>query len=180
MRFLISYIRFVDCLNDRVGKVFSFFIYAITLILVYEVVMRYAFNSPTIWAHETSEFFYAAHFLIGGAFALRWGAHVNIDAIYKYFPPRRRAIVDLFTWLVFYLFCGVLLWRAMAIAIDSVKIMEHTESVWAPPFWPVKLTIPLAAVLLILGGLTKTIKDSYTAITGRDLIVEVSKGGQSC
>jgi len=180
MRFLISYIRFVDCLNDRVGKVFSFLIYGMTLILVYEVVMRYAFNNPTIWAHETSEFFYAAHFLIGGAFAIRWRAHVNIEVIYKYFPPRTRAIVDLFTWLVFYLFCGVLLWHAMAIAMDSVKVVQRTGSVWNPPYWPLMLIIPLATILLLLGGLTKTIKDSYTAITGRELTVEVGKGGRSC
>jgi len=180
MRLFISFIRFVDSLNDRVGKVFSFFIYAMVLILVYEVVMRYVFNSPTIWAHETSEFFYGAHFIVGGAFALRWGAHVNIDVIHRYFPLRTRAIVDLFTWLVFYIFCGVLLWHAVGMATESVKVMEYTDSVWGPPLWPVLLTIPLAAALILLQALTKTIKDTYTAITGREFTVKVSQGAQSC
>lgn len=176
MRLFISYIRFVNSLNDRVGKGFSFFIYPMILILVYEVVMRYVFNSPTIWAHETSEFFYGAHFLVGGAFALRWAAHVRIDVIHKYFPPRTRAIVDLLTWAVFYTMCGVLLWHAVGVATDSVKLMEYSDSVWGPPVWPVKLTIPLAAALILLQGLTKTIKDAYTAITGRELTVEVGEG----
>lgn len=175
MRFFISYIRFVNSLNDRVGKVFSFFIYAMMLILVYEVVMRYVFNSPTIWAHETSEFFYGPHFIVGGAFALRWAAHVKIDIIARYFPPRTRAIVDLFIWLVFYLLCGVLLWRVVGLAVDSVKAMEYTETVFGPPIWPVNLTVPLAVFLILLQALTKTIKDAYTAITGRELTVGVGQ-----
>jgi len=180
MKLFISYIRFVDGLNDRVGKVFSFFIYAMMLILVYEVVMRYAFNSPTIWAHETSEFFYGAHFIVGGAFALRWRSHISIDVIYRYLPSRTRAIVDLFTWTLFYTFCGVMLWHAVGMAADSVKAMEYTSTVWGPPLWPLKLTIPLAATLILLQASTKTIKDAYTAITGREFTVEVGKGAQSC
>lgn len=173
MRQVEFFIRFVDNLNDWQGKIFSSFIYAMILILLYEVVMRYVFNKPTIWAHETSCFFYAAHFMLGGAFALRWGSHVNVEVLYNRFPLRTRAIVDLFTWMLFYIFCGVLLWQGVGIAWDSVRVLEYSDSTWGPPIWPVKLTIPLAAALILLQGLTKTIKDAYTAITGRELSAEI-------
>lgn len=173
MRQVEFYIKFVDNLNDCVGKIFSFLVYLMMFTLLYEVIMRYAFNKPTIWAHETSEFFYAAHFLVGGAFALRWGAHINIEVLYRRWSLRTRAIVDLITWTLFYIFCGVLLWQGIGIAWDSVIVLEYSDSAWGPPIWPVKLAIPLAAALVLLQGLTKTIKDAYTAITGRELIADI-------
>jgi len=176
MRLFISFTRFVNSLNAWVGKVFSFLIYGMVFTLVFEVVMRYGFDSPTIWAHETSEFLCGVHFIMAGAFALRWGSHIRIEIIWSHFPPRTRAIVDLFTWTVFYTVCGVLLWHAVGLATDSVKVMECTKSVWGPPYWPVKLIIPLAIVLILLQGLTKTIRDAYTAITGREFTVEVGEG----
>lgn len=166
------FIRLVNNLNDWQGKLFSTFIYVIVFVLVYEVVMRYIWGSPTIWAHEFSQFFYAAHFMMAGPFALRWGAHVNIELLYNRFPLRTRAIVDLFTWTLFYLLMGVMLYHGWQIAWHSVRAMETSESVWGPPVWPVMLTVPLASALMLLQGTTKTIKDAYTAITGRELIVD--------
>ena len=171
MRRATFFIRFVDNLNHWQGKIVSFFIYPIMLILVYEVVMRYVFASPTIWAHETSCFLYGAHFILGGAYALRWRAFVKIEILYERFPLRTRAIVDLFTWILFYIFCGVLLWKSAPWAWASVRVLEYSQSTWGPPIWPIKLTIPLAAVLILLQGLTKTTKDFYTAITGREAII---------
>lgn len=173
MRRVRAFITFIDNLNDWVGKIFGFLIYPIVFILVYEVVMRYAFDSPTIWAHETSCFLFGAHFILGGAYALRWGAFVNIEVLYERFPLRTRAIVDLFTWILFYMFCGVLLWRSVPWAWASVSVLEYSESVWGPPIWPIKLTVPVAATLVLLQGLTKTIKDFYTAVTGRELVTGV-------
>jgi hypothetical protein len=66
LRFLTGFIQFVDAMVDRIGKIASFLVYPTMLVLVYEVVMRYYFTRPTIWAHETSCMLYGAHFIIGG------------------------------------------------------------------------------------------------------------------
>ena len=147
------------------------------VILVWEVFMRYGFNAPTFWAHETSQYFFGAHFIIGGAYALRWGSHVSVDILYGRLPPRAMALLDLFTWLLFYIFCAVLLGRGWEAAWTSVTRWEHTYSPWGPPLWPLRLTIPLAAVLVLLQGLTKTINDFYTVITGRKLVTEIIEKG---
>lgn len=163
-------LQFIDNLNDRVGKCVALFIICMMLILLWEVMMRYVFNSPTKWAHETSEFFYGAHLILGGAYALRWRAHVNIDILQRRLSPRRRAIVNLFTWMSFFVFAVVLLWKGGQLAWTSVVRQEVSQSVWAPPLWPVYLTIPLGAALLLLQGLAKYISDVYTAITGCELV----------
>lgn len=173
-----AFIKAIDYLNDKVGSAVCLMILAMMLILVWEVIMRYGFNAPTFWAHESSQYFFGAHFIIGGAYALRWGSHVNVEVLYGRLTPRAGAILDLFTWSLFYLFCGFLLWRGGEAAWLSVSRWEHSYSVWAPPFWPLRLTIPLAAILILLQGVTKTVKDIYTAITGRKFVIEVIERGE--
>lgn len=170
MRFLTGFIKFVETMIDWIGKVASFLIYPIMLVLVYEVVMRYYFVRPTIWAHETSCMMYGAHFIIGGAYALQKGAFVNVEVFYIRFSPRTRAIIDLFTWTFFYIFVGVLLWKSVPWALESVRLREFSDSTWGPYVWPIKLTIPFASILMLLQGMTRTIKDAYLAVTGRELL----------
>jgi len=153
------------------GKIVAFLIYPVMLVLVYEVVMRYVFNRPTIWAHETSCMLYGAHFILGGAYALKHGAFVNVEVFYMRFPKRTKAVIDLFTWTMFYVFVGALLLKSLPWAWESFTVREFTDSTWGPPVWPVKWTIPFAAFFMLMQGMTKTIKDAYLAVTGRELVV---------
>ncbi|MGC9372629.1 MAG: TRAP transporter small permease subunit [Thermovirgaceae bacterium] len=176
MNFLIAFVKFVNNMNDWVGKIVGFLVYPVMLVLVFEVVMRYAFNKPTVWAHETSCMLYGAHFVLGGAYALRWNAFVNVEVFYQFFSPRTKAIVDLFTWTMFYAFVGAMLLKSIPWALESMRVLEYTDSTWGPPVWPVKLTIPLAAFLVLLQGITKTIRDLHMAFTGRDLLAGTEDG----
>ena len=169
MRQVRRFLALVDNLNDQVGKIVSMLIIFMVLILVYEVVLRYIFNSPTLWAHETSEYFFGVHFFLGGAYALRHAAHVNVEVIYSRFSPRVRAILDIITSVFFFLICAVLLWKGGAMAWTSLMKLEHTNTVWAPPLYPLKMMIPIGAFLILLQGLAKFIRDFHIAITRKEI-----------
>lgn len=169
MRFFTGYIKFVENMNDQIGKIVGFLIYPVMLVLVYEVVMRYLFNSPTIWAHETSCMLFGTHFLLGGAYALRHDAFVSVEVLSMRFSKRTKAIIDLCSWTMFYIFAGVLLIKGFPWAWSSFSVMEYSDSTWGPYIWPVKFIIPIAALLILLQGSTKTIKDAYLAVTGREI-----------
>lgn len=176
MRFATRFISVVDFINDGVGRAISFLAYPMIGVLVWEVFMRYVFNQPTIWAHELSALLYAVFFLLGGAYTLRWKAHINVDVLYVQLSPRSRAMLDLITWVLFYFFCGVLLWQGSQAGWKSFLRLERASTVWEPYVWPVKLCIPLAAFLMLLQGLTKTIGDLFLVFTGRELLSKNQKG----
>ena len=178
MSFVKRFISVVDSLNNWVGKTISFLVYPMIGVLVWEVFMRYVFNRPTIWAHELSALFYAVFFLLGGAYTLRWKAHISVDVLYLKLSPRSRAILDLITWLLFYFFCGVLFWQGSQAGWKSFLRMERASTVWEPYVWPVKFCIPLAAFLMLAQGLTKTISDFYLAFTGRNLLPKDEGGAR--
>jgi TRAP-type mannitol/chloroaromatic compound transport system permease small subunit len=172
MVFLKAFVSIVNKLNGWVGKVISMLVFPMIGFLVWEVIMRYVFNQPTIWAHELSAILYAVFFLLGGAYTLQQNGHINVDILYLQLSPRKRAVLDLITWILFYFFCGVMLWEGAKFAWTSIKIMERASTVWEPPIWPVKICIPLGAFLILLQGLTKTLGDVIAAVTGRDLLSE--------
>lgn len=86
------------------------------------------------------------------------------------FSKRTQAIIDLITWTMFYAFVGVLLWKSLPWALKSLSVFEFSDSTWGPAVWPVKWTIPLAAFFMLLQGMTKTIKDAFLALTGREIV----------
>jgi len=156
----------IDSISEWSGKIIRWLIFPMMLVVVLGTVLRYGFNSPTVWAQETSQMLFGAFFLLGGACALRYREHVNMDIVYSRFPPRIRAIVDVFTAVLFFLVCGSLLWKGGEMAWFSVLKLEYSTSPWHQPLYPLRLVLPIAAFLILLQGLAKFIRDLNVAIVG--------------
>ncbi len=159
----------IERVNDGSGKVLALVTPLVILITVLEVVLRYAFNAPTNWAHEASTLLFGMQYILSGAYAHYHKQHVNVDVISYLWPPRVRAWVDSFTSIFFFLFVGMLAYTSWTFFMDSWEIREVSFTDWAPPYYPVKFTIPLAFVMLALQGVVKLIRDLHLAITGNEL-----------
>jgi len=149
------FVVFIDAVNERIGKFACFLMVPLIIVVTYEVVVRYAFNSPTIWAHESSGFAFLLLVVLGGAWVLHEGGHIRVDVLYSRFSPYKKAIADMFTSTVFFVFTITLLWKGIGFAWRSVAIQETSNTVFAPPLWPFKIAIVLAASLLVLQGIAE-------------------------
>ena len=164
-------LRYIDAIMERFGTIISYLALAMMGITVYEVALRYVFNSPTSWAHETSEYMLAAYFMLGAGFTLCHRAspkHIKMDIFYTRFSPRKKAIVEMVGFIAFLLFIGVVLWQGWEMAWRSLQMSEHSMSTWGPPLYPIKLMVPVGAFLMMIMGVAKFIRDLTTAITGKE------------
>lgn len=168
MKKLKSFLRCIDAISEWTGKGVSYLILPGILILSWEVVSRYAFNNPTMWAHGTSQRIFATYYILAGAYVLRHNQHVTVDIIYNHLSLRKRAILSLIGSIFFFIFCGVLLWKGLDFAWTSLSQLEPDETPWRAPLYPFKMMIPLGAFLILIQGLAKFIRDLSTAITGRE------------
>ncbi len=159
----------IDALSKGTGRVVSYLIPIMMLILLYEVVLRYVFNEPTRWVHELTLYMFGSYFMLLGGYALYSRSHIVMDLLYSRWSPRTQAIVDVFTYLLFFFFIGSLFWLSGDWAIAAVLRLEHSRSAWGPPVWPFKLILPLSAFLLLLAGVAKFIRDLNMAISGKEL-----------
>jgi len=140
-------------------------------VIGYEVAVRYGFDSPTIWGTQLAQMIFGTYVVLGGAYALRYRVHVNMDAIYARLSPRKKATIDVVTSMAFFFAIGFLLWQGGILAWEAVMKWETSVvTPWRQPIWPVKLMIPIGALLILLQGLAKFIRDFHLAITGRELV----------
>jgi TRAP-type mannitol/chloroaromatic compound transport system permease small subunit len=149
----------IDELNSWVGEFVCYWSVIAVFAYYYEVLARYVFNSPTNWAHESMFLMFGMQYLISGGYTYRVDGHVRVDVLYLYLPMRARAVVDIFTSLFFFLFAGALLWTGWSFMTDSVNVWEVSFTEWAIQYWPVKSTMALGALLILLQGISKLVKD---------------------
>jgi len=158
----------IDFLNEWVARTVSWIVVLIIATTVYEVIMRYLFNAPTNWVFEFNYLIHGPYFLLLGAYVFGINGHVNVDIFYGRLSPRTRAIVDLFTMPLFFFFVLIMLIYGGRFALNALAFHEHLSSAWAPPIYPVKFVIPIAAFLLLLQGIARYIRNLHLAITGRE------------
>lgn len=136
--------------------------------MIYEVILRYIFDSPTRWALETSQFINLTIFILAGGYALYHGSHVRVDFIRRRFGVRAGPIVDIILYVfIMLLFIGIMVWQGIDAAAWSWGANEHTGSLWGPPVYYVKSLIPLGALLLGLQTIV-TIVNSIRQIGKRE------------
>ena len=156
-------IRAVDRFSDVTGKLISLAMLYLVVTISYECFSRYLFNAPTVWVLESSYMANGSAFMLGCAYALLKGAHVRTDMLYERFSERRKGWIDLGSYvLLFYPSLAIL----MVISIDDVwyaySINELSElTPWRPIMWPFRASIPLAALLLMIQGISEMLKCCY-------------------
>lgn len=166
---LLKTIRVIDRFSEALGRVFAWMVVPLILALVYEVVMRYGFDAPTIWAYDVSFMIYGTHFMLGAGYTLLRKGHIRTDFFYEKWSARRQGWVDSVSYLVFF-FPGLFffLLAGWDSAWHSFTIGERSEvSAWRPILWPFKFAMPVAAALLIVQGVSEFIKSVWAARTGR-------------
>ena len=164
-----TFLSVIDRISDWSGKIFSFLWIAVIIIIVVEVIRRYGFNSPTTYGHEITTFLCAAVYIMGGAYTLYMRGHVSVDIFYGRFSTRGKALVDVITFPAFLIFIGILIWSGLDRALGATMMGETSGSPWNPPVYPVFLTIPLGALLVLLQGLAKFIRDFTIVTTGKEI-----------
>jgi len=161
----------IDRLSEWSGRIVAFLVLPMAAVIGYEVTVRYVFGAPTVWGTQLAQMLFGTYAVLGGAYALRYGAHVNMDAVYERLASRKKAILDLITSMAFFFAVVFLLWMGGILAWEAmIKGETSVITPWHQPIWPVKLMIPIAALLILLQGLAKFIRDFHLAVTGRELL----------
>ena len=95
MSFLKAFLKFINAVNDRVGNLLAYFLFLFFALLFMEVILRYFFNSPTVWANELAQMLFGAYAILAGGYILRTGGHVNVDIVYSRLSIKSRAGLDI-------------------------------------------------------------------------------------
>ena len=137
----------------------SFLFVPMTLIAMYEVVMRYAFDSPTTWAWDINVQLFCAIVVLGAGHTLRQGGHVIMDILVNKLEPKTKLIVTLCVYIVFFVAILIAIWEVGTFAWNSLVIFERASTIFEPPIYPIKIIMLIGIILLFLQGIAQFARD---------------------
>ena len=168
---LIKTVRAIDKFTDVTGTWVAWLNVPLVLAVSYEVMARYLFSAPTMWSFDVTYMLYGTIFMLGAAYALHKGAHIRTDFFFEKWSVRTKGTIDSVAYVVFFfpslMVFLVVSWNEGWYAFTIGEVSEQTP--WRPILWPYKMVIPLAVLLLLVQGVSETIKSLWAARTGIEL-----------
>ncbi len=168
MDILRKAVWFMESLVSSVAGCVKYLILVFVVITLVDVVLRYFFNAPTLWARELVALLFGPMWILTGAYLLVTDEQVRMDLVFHRFSARKKAVFDLITFTLFFFYFGTMAYYGWQDWWSCFINEELSRSVWRPVLWPFKLAIPVGISLLLLAGMAKYIRDLYVAFTGRD------------
>src|SRR5882672_7852526 len=144
LKFLLSFSRLVDAMNERVGRAVYWLILVAVLVSAGNAVVRYAFNrSSNAWL-EIQWYLFSAVFLFCAGYTLLHNQHVRIDVIGT---------------LLFLLPMAItIMWLSWPVFTDAYRSHEISTNAGGLTVWPARLMVPVGFLLLVLQGFSELIK----------------------
>lgn len=135
----------------------AWLLFAIGAMLTYEVVARYFFNSPTIWAEELSRLAMIWAVFIGSAGLLYGRDHIRVTVLVDQFPEVFRRICEVISLVFVAVISGFVAWFGTPTALNSFEVGRTTGSMLDMPAWWMQASIPIGFALLALQALALAI-----------------------
>ncbi len=171
------FIRAIEAITKFFGGLSACIIPVLAVLIVYEVVSRYAFRAPTSWAFEISYMLMGTCLMLAIAYCLQLRRHIRVDFLYDQLSLKKRAAIDLVGYVFFLL--PMLVWCAWGLweyFLEAYKVNEVSgESAWNPIIWPFKYTFTLGFYLLGIQTVAEICK-CVLAMLGHEVPTPAAEG----
>jgi TRAP-type mannitol/chloroaromatic compound transport system permease small subunit len=156
MNVLKTFMRWIDGLNEWIGRGVAWVTLALVLVIFVDVVMRYLFNKSFVFTQELEWHLFGFIFLIGAGYTLLHDGHVRVDIIYQRLGFRGQAWINLMGVIVFLIpGCLMIIITSFKFVLTSFLILEGSPDPGGIPLrFIVKGFIPAGFSLLLLQGLS--------------------------
>lgn len=158
----------IDSISKWSGLIARWACLALVVVICYEVVARYVFDSPTIWVHETSMMLGVFLVTMGWSYVHLHQGHVRVDVFYSRLSPRGKALTDIGCFLVFFLPLMVVLIYHAVVMVWEAYIFDEVlmASFWYPPALPLRTVVVIGLCFFLLQGLAGFARDVYFVMKG--------------
>lgn len=142
------------------------------IMLTYEVMARYFFIRPTVWAAELSQLCLIWGCLVAMAWLLSARRHIAVDAVIQLLPPSVQRWIEAAAMLVVAAFSAMVTWKGWSIFLHSFERGRTTGSLLDLPSWIVELAVPLGFALLFIQALIEAVRSARGTSVDRELVIE--------
>ncbi|NVK18050.1 MAG: TRAP transporter small permease subunit [Methylocystaceae bacterium] len=159
--------RFIDALNQGIGKTVSWLAVIMVITQFSVVLMRYVFGVNSIMMQESVSYMHSFLFMLGAGYTLLHNGHVRVDVFYRDVSVRKKAIIDIFG-VVFLLLpvCLLIGESSWQYVYQSWSIREGSvETSGIQALYILKSVILIFCLLLALQGISMALR-SFLILKG--------------
>ena len=143
----------------RLVKYYAWFILAIVLLIVSNVLGRYFFDLRFDFAVDVSWQLYGMLIMLGASYSLAKGTHIRTDIYWKRFSDRTKSLIDLGGYCLFFPTFSILTYISAVDMWKSILMDERSSATMSQlVIWPLKIGITLGLVLLLYQGIVEVRK----------------------
>jgi len=150
--------NYYDKIVKYSGYLASALFIAIGFIVSYEVIMRYLFNSPTIWVNEVSRFLQIWATYLALTYSFHKQDFIRITVIYDRLNETGKKILDFISFIFIIIFSCFVVYYGWLIAYDSLKVGRTSSTILDVPSFLTELAIPLCFAFLVIRVILEAIK----------------------
>jgi TRAP-type mannitol/chloroaromatic compound transport system permease small subunit len=158
--------KVIDFIAEVMGRIGWVLLLYCMIFGVSDVFLRYVLNKPSLWISTTVQIAMVLMACVGGIYALNDDNFVKLDLFYANFSARKKAICDIITVVFTVMFLTVLIWKGSSAAMLSLKMKQVTPTSIPFPIYPIKIFIPISAVIMLAVVFKKFVNDVITVVTG--------------
>mgnify|MGYP001448214234 FL=1 len=150
--------NYYDKIVKYSGYLASALFIAIGFIVSYEVIMRYLFNSPTIWVNEVSRFLQIWATYLALTYSFHKRDFIRITVIYDRLNETGKKILDFISFIFIIIFSCFVVYYGWLIAYDSLKVGRTSSTILDVPSFLTELAIPLCFAFLVIRVILESIR----------------------
>ena len=157
-RAIQTYVRSVEAVNRRVGRMAMYIVLVMAAILFWSALSK-TFFLPSLWTLEMAQFAMVAYYLLGGPYSMQLDSHVRMDLLYTKWSPRTRTWVDCFTIVFLIAYLVLLLYGGASSTEYALRYGERAHSAWGPYMAPIKILACVGIFLMLLQAFAVLFRD---------------------
>ncbi len=188
IKVMASYVRVVDAINYRIGRVMMWGLFVMMGILLWSSISK-TFFLPSLWTLEMAQFAMVTYYIVGGPYSVQLGSNVRMDLFYHNWSHKKKAWFDAFTVLLLILYLSVLLYGGLGSTAyslgywgdapvsyftglltgsEEIGRLERSSTAWRPYIWPIKAIMVFGFFLMLLQAISEFFKD-IARINGQEI-----------
>ncbi|MEM9584971.1 MAG: TRAP transporter small permease [Pseudomonadota bacterium] len=123
----------LDRFSVFIGRVTMMLVICVALVMMYEVILRYVFEAPTLWANEMSLWLAGFVFLCAGLYAMQQRSHIRIFILYDVMPKGAQKACDVISTFLIVLFAFFLVYGGYKDGFGTFYRWETFGTAFDPP-----------------------------------------------
>lgn len=141
--------RAIDAIDAMLLSVGCLMLFALMFLVAADVLMRYLFNSPVVWAYEViSNYLMPGLFFLAASHTLKAHSHVSVDILHNYVNRQVRYLFEALGSIAATPVFSLITFVSAQDTLENFRTGAVSASGLALPTWPVSLLLPLGFGLL--------------------------------